>query len=129
ANNQFQYVPANGTFAIQYITGAKGAVVNLDYFSVIINSLPVKPHSMFKYSPQEYLNYIRLNLNSFIDTQYSQFSPSTITGYNETQIWNCNNPLNAVIHINIPTAGDGSVMCSKYTTDTWIFTTLEVPWT
>lgn len=125
ANNKL--TPANGTYAIQYITGAKGAVVNLDYFSININSLPVKPNSMLKYTPQEYLNYIRLNLNSFINTTYSNFSPSTITGYNEAQIWNSINPINAVLHINIPVAGDGSVMCTKYTNDSWIFTTLEVP--
>lgn len=126
ANNQLSNL--NGTYAIQYITGAKGPVVNLDYFSITINSLPAKPNSMFLYTPQEYLEYIRLNLNDFIDTQYSHFSPSTITGIDESQIWNSTNPLNAVLHINIPTAGDGSVMCTKYANNTWIFTTLEVPW-
>ncbi|MFV5687459.1 hypothetical protein ACM55M_02400 [Flavobacterium sp. ZT3R25] len=36
--------------------------------------------------------------------------------------------MGAIIHINIPTAGDGSVVCSEYTSNSWIFTTIEVPW-
>jgi len=118
-----------GNYGIQYICGAKGTVVNLDYFSIRINSLPVKPNSILKYTPQEYLEHIRLNLNDYIDTNNSSFSPSVITPYNESQIWNSNNPLGAIIHINIPgPTGDGSVICSRYNMgQSWVFTTIETP--
>ncbi len=118
-----------GDYNIQYITGAKGAVVNMDYFSVKITTLPINPQTGQQFTPAGFTEYVRKNLNSFINTNYSHFSPSTITGFNEAQIWNSANPLGAIIHIDIPLpAGDGSVICSKYNSNSWVFTTIEVPY-
>ncbi|QYJ68870.1 hypothetical protein [Flavobacterium litorale] len=118
-----------GDYAIQRVKDGKGAVVNMDFFSVNISTLPINSVTGTTFTPKEFLNHIRLNINDFLDTSISSFSPSTITGYNENQIWNSSNPLKAIIHINIaPPAGDGSVICSKSEDDSWIFTTIEVPW-
>jgi hypothetical protein len=118
-----------GDFNIQYISAAKGAAINLDYFPLTINQLPTNPTNGQQFTPSQFLSYIRKNINSFVNTNISEFSPSTITGINETQLWNSNNPLGAILHINIPSpAGDGSVICSQYNNTSWTFTTIEVPW-
>lgn len=117
-------------YNIQYLEHAKGAAINLDYFPVTINTLPKNPATGIKFTPTQFLNYVRLNINNFVDTNISRFSPTTLsTGYNESQIWNSSNPLGAIIHIDIPQpAGDGSVICSVSDSNHWIFTTIEVPW-
>lgn len=117
-------------YKIQYLEHAKGAAINLDYFPVTINTLPTNPTNGQKFTPTQFLNYVRLNINSFVDTSISSFTPTSLnTGYNESQIWNSSNPLGAIIHINIPgLAGDGSVICSKTDENHWVFTTIEVPY-
>lgn len=117
-------------YNIQYLEHASGAAINLDYFPVTINTLPKNPTTGIQFTPTEFLNYVRLNINSFIDTTISSFSPTTLnTGYNEAQIWSSTNPLGAIIHIDIPLpAGDGSVVCSETNNNHWIFTTIKVPY-
>ena len=117
-----------GDVNIQDIADANGAIVNMDYFPVTISTLPNDPITKMPLSADDFLNHIRTNINEFIDTQYSNFNPSTITGFDEALLWESNNPVGAIIHINIPTAGDGSVICSEHTSSNWIFTTIEVPW-
>lgn len=118
-----------GDYNIQRLKDGKGAIVNMDLFAVNISTLPINPITNSTFTPKEFLKHIRLNINDFVNTSLSSFSPSTITSYNEHQIWNSSNPLTAIIHINIaPPAGDGSVICSKAEDDSWIFTTIEVPW-
>lgn len=117
-----------GDIDVQSITDASGAVVNMDYFPVTISKLPNNPNTNKPYTAPQFLNHIRTNINDFIDTQYSEFSPSTITGFNEAVLWASNNPVGAIIHINIPKAGDGSVICSDYSISNWVFTTIEVPY-
>lgn len=125
---------------IQSIETAKGAAVNLDYYSVTFDKMPKKPYpnQNQQFTPQEFLNHIRKNLNSFVNTDLSNFSPSTQTGHNETFLWNSNSPIGSIIHINIPPGNDGSVACTDYeininqfthqmTDGHWMFTTLETP--
>lgn len=116
-------------YSIQYLDHANGAAINLDYFPVTISALPINPVTGQQFTPTQFLNYIRLNINSFVNTNICSFSPTTLnTGYNESQIWNSSNPLGAIIHLNIPQpAGDGSVICSEANSNHWIFTTIEVP--
>jgi hypothetical protein len=117
-------------YNIQTLDHASGAAINLDYFPVTINTLPINPNTGQQFSPTQFLNYVRLNMNSFVDTSFCSFNPTTLsTGYNESQIWDSSNPLGAIIHLDIPLpAGDGSVICSETNSDHWIFTTIEVPW-
>lgn len=112
-----------GDFDIQTLEEAKGKVVNMDFFAVDINSLPNG------YTAESFLNQIRLNFNSFINTDYSSFHPYDFvdTGSNEEQIWNSGNPLGAIIHIEIP-IDEGSVICSDYDASQWKFTTISAPY-
>jgi len=120
-----------GNFNIQSLQNASGTAVNMDYFSVTISQMPyVNGHTL---TPAELLTRIRTNLNSFVNTQYSNFSPyNTVnTGTNESSLWNSANPVGAIIHIDIPNnavlGDDGSVICSEYQSAMWKFTTISAP--
>lgn len=104
----------------QYLAAAGGMVMNCDYFSVNITQLP----SNFSNNPAGFLNHIRLNINSFVDTQYSEFYPHPDIP-NEAQKW-ANDPLGSVIYIDIP-GNDGSVVVSDYAANYWTFSTLKEP--
>ncbi|MFT6872175.1 MAG: hypothetical protein ACJAVN_001181 [Roseivirga sp.] len=112
-----------GNFDMQTLKEAKGTVLNMDYFLVKINQLPSGC------TAEEFLQHIRKNLNSFIDTQYSSFSPydASNTGYDEAQAWNSDNPLGSILHIEIP-MDEGSVICSDFSSDSWKFTTISAPY-
>lgn len=122
----------NYVFAIQNIENAKGSLVNNDYFAVTFDHLPNKPapHQNQQFTPQELLQYVRKNINDFIDTSLSEFSPSTFTGIDEGAIWYSNNPMNAIVHIEI-TGNDGSVIVSGHQSNSndshWIFSTIQTP--
>ena len=118
-----------GDFDVQNIKDASGAVVNMDYFPVKINELPNNPATNDQFSPNEFLEHIRKNINSFIDTNLSEFSPSEVTGIDEEVIWNSDNPIGSILHIDISGGpGDGSVICSQHSPTKWTFTTIEVPY-
>jgi hypothetical protein len=118
-----------GDVALQSIQNASGEIVNLDYFPVKITTLPNNPLTGQRFTAPAFLNYIRTHMNDFVDTSITGFSPSMITGFNETQIWNSSNPLGGVIHLNIALpGGDGSVICSLYNPNNWIFSTIELPY-
>lgn len=76
-------------WALQNIENAKGSKVNLDYYAVTFNTMPYKPfpHQNQQFTPEEFLYYVRTNLNLFVNTNYSSFIPSNQTGYNEGAIW------------------------------------------
>lgn len=115
-----------GNFGIQYLQNASGTVVNMDYFPVTVSQLPTINGQ--QQTASQFLEYIRQNLNSFVDPQYSDFSPynAVSTGVNETSLWNSSNPVTAIIHIEIP-FDEGSVICSDYAQNHWRFTTISAP--
>src|SRR5690606_19792293 len=127
SNLQAQNSTAVPTWDIQHLDGAQGAIVNMDFFPVTITQFPFKPNSTQRYTAQEFYNYFRLNINQFTAGTNATFYPSTITGVDENAIWTSNNPLNAIISINMQ-PDSGSVICSKYTSNHWYFTTLTTPW-
>ena len=113
-----------GDFEIQNLSDASGTVVNMDYFSVNVTTLPIGM------TAEDLLYEIRTNINSFINTEYSEFSPyDEYSGYpyNEGSIWNSSNPLGAILHIKIP-KDQGSVICSDYQDNYWRFTTISAPY-
>lgn len=115
------------SWAIQTLNGANGTIVNMDYFSVNVTALPKNPQTNIQFTPETFLDYIRRNLNSFVET--SSFTPycnlQSICAQ-ETNLWNSANPTGAIIYIDIP-GDDGAVMCSEYTSSYWYFITLETP--
>ncbi|NML71869.1 hypothetical protein HHL23_19010 [Chryseobacterium sp. RP-3-3] len=100
------------------------ARINMDVFPVQINSLPNKPNSNQKYSPEEFFNFFRLNLNVFAE----KFTPivDSYYGINDTALWNSSNPLGALIHIEIP-IDNGTVICSGFGPKAWVFSTIKAP--
>lgn len=91
-----------GGSKIQSIQNATGTRINLDYFPVQINQLP---NGFF--SPNEFLVYIRLNINSFVgnSTLFTPYSQS------DHDIWVSSNPYKSVISIDI-FPDNGSVVTS-----------------
>jgi hypothetical protein len=106
-----------------------GAVVNMDFFPVTISQMPKKPNGQ-TYTQKELFDHIRTNINDFFDDL--TFTPIVDSDYNinDTPLWLSNNPIGAILKINI-SGNPGSVVCSKYnsTTGEWYFTTITDPWT
>lgn len=113
---------------IQFLGSAQGAVVNMDFFPVTISQFPINPSTGQPFTPQQFYNFFRLNISQFVAGTGVSFAPSTISGINESTLWNSSNPLNSIISINI-SPDSGSVICSNYTNSHWYFTTLTTPWT
>jgi hypothetical protein len=107
-------------------------LVNNDYFAVTFNQLPNKPlpHNTEQFTAEGFIFYVRTHINDFVDTFYGAFSPSNITGIEEGLLWYSGNPMDAVVHIEIPT-NDGSVIVSGHHSNPinshWMFTTIQVP--
>jgi hypothetical protein len=128
-----------GDWNIQYLEEAGGSVVNMDYFAVNITTFPNNPNTGNIYTPNEFLDFFRKNINIFSGT-YSQFEPyceiSNICTQ-ETDLWNSTNPTSSIVKINIPAfpyptgdiyGNDGVVVCSEYTNNYWNFMTMEAPY-
>lgn len=100
------------------------ARINMDVFPIKISSLPHKPNSTQKYTPEEFFNFFRLNLNFFAE----KFTPIVDSNYgiNDTALWNSSNPLGALIHIEIP-IDNGTVVCSGFGPKAWVFSTIKAP--
>lgn len=113
---------------VQSISGAIGSAINLDNFSVYMDNLPiVDGHQM---TIDEFANYIRLNINQFVDGVEGSFYPHPGTGENEAAIWQSYDATGAIISITI--YGDpGSVIVSKHDHGTessgWTFSTIHDP--
>src|SRR5690606_20807099 len=69
---------------IQQIDNALSKAVNMDYFAVTVSTLPVENGSTL--GPQQFLNYIRTNINSFTDQSLSTFSPLQWGSINDTNL-------------------------------------------
>lgn len=105
-----------------------GAVVNMDFFPVTINQMPKKMNGE-EYTQKELFDHIRLHINDFFDDLVFTPVTSSTYGLDESSIWLSNNPLGAILSINI-LINEGSVVCSNYNSSTgeWIFSTINVPW-
>ncbi len=96
----------------------------MDNFSVTVDQLPPGM------SATELLEEIRLNINDFLGDNPTKFSPYDEYEnypYDEYANWTSNDPVGSIIHIYIP-PDDGSVVVSKYSSSSWIFTTIRAPW-
>lgn len=109
---------------ITNLDNGEGAHINMDLFPVKISTMPKKPNSTQKYTPAEFFDFFRKNINLFAE----KFTPIENNYYNihDTALWNSANPLGALIHIDI-TPDDGTVVCSGVSTNTWIFSTIKAP--
>ena len=115
-------------FEIQSIDDAGGTMVNLDYFSVKIDTLPNNPTTNQQFTPDEFIDHIRRNINDFTEGStfgpYCNFSSMCPT---ETALWNSDNPLGSIIYIDI-SGDDGVVALTEYTNSYWYFMTMNAPY-
>lgn len=70
----------------------------------------------------ELITYIRKNNNQFHNQSGTSFDLIS----QDISLWNSPNPLTSVKSISIA-ADDGSVICSDYEDNHWVFTTLKAP--
>lgn len=110
---------------VQNINNAYSTVVNMDYFPINVSTLPIVNGK--RLTPEQFIGHIRKNINSFIDTDYSEFKPYVYSGVNETNLWNSADPKNAVVAIDIKGPDNGSVIVSQYNSTGWTFTTIYEP--
>ncbi|WP_026976989.1 hypothetical protein [Flavobacterium tegetincola] len=115
--------------AIQTLNDSNnGAAVNMDFFPVTISQMPKKPNGQV-FTQKELFEYIRTNINDFFDDL--TFTPIVDSNYNidDTALWQSNNPLKAILQINI-FPNMGSVVCSNFNSNTgeWYFSTITDPW-
>ena len=119
----------NSDLEIQNLDYSKSYTINMDVYPVKISTLPNKPGTNQKFTPAELFNYFRLNINNFTDVNHGKFYPvvDSNIGINDTNLWNSSSPLGSLITIKIP-LDEGTVICSGYNSQAWIFTTVKSPW-
>lgn len=112
---------------IHHIEDATGDI-NLDYYPIRVTTLPTVDGK--RLSAEELLSKIRLNINQFVDTNITEFSPYD---NKESEKWNSSSPLTSVVHIDMKAwegwlnPDDGSVVASEITPQYWIFSTIFAP--
>ncbi|WP_194849946.1 hypothetical protein [Nonlabens antarcticus] len=116
-------------WAINSLENAGGAIVNMDYFAVNITKMPpLSSGSPLLHSPKSLLRLIRSQLNNLSDE--ASFDPYCFSGQSmcdqETALWNSFFPLGAILSLDLA-IDDGSVMVTKFDSNSWYFTTLEDP--
>lgn len=113
----------NSNFSLLDIENASGTVVNMDEFSVTISDLPDEMNA------SQLLNYIRLKINNFINTDYSEFSEYDFESYSGFyhRRWGASDPTGSILNIDIP-GDNGSVIVSDYSSSNWTFSTIRSPW-
>jgi hypothetical protein len=127
-----------GDWNIQYLESAGGKVVNMDYFSVNITTLPINPNTGQRYTSVQFLDYFRRNINNFVTgTNFSPYCEISAICQQETNLWNSSNPLGAIIKLDISLyngpggnilANDGIVISAENTANYWRFMTMEAPY-
>jgi hypothetical protein len=115
------------SWAIQTLNEANGTIANMDYFSVSVSNLPNNPSTGSQFTPESFLDYFRRNINDFADgSTFSPYCETPSLCTQETNLWNSDNPIGAIVYIDIP-GDDGVVVCSEFTSSYWYFMTLEAP--
>lgn len=103
-------------YSIQSLTDAYGPVVNCDYFPLRITQFPNHINTSTPMTPAEFLEYFRLNINSFITSPVTvNFSCNLTPQFDDCQKWNqaSGNALGSLNHVFIP-GNSGSVILSDY---------------
>jgi len=121
---------------VQFIEDGIGDV-SFDLYPVKVTRLPVKGVAK-PVSTERLLSTIRNNINEFIDTRNTMFSPfglnKTERSINERR-WHSNSPLGAILHLDINilpgslklNVEDATVMVTEFTAEHWVFSTVYTP--
>ncbi len=103
-------------YNIQSLEEAYGPIVNCDFFPIKITQFPINTFTGNRMTPQEFLEYFRININQFItNPQTANFSCNFSSSFNDCQHWNLasENALGGLCNIYIP-GNSGSVVLSDY---------------
>ncbi|MFW2475420.1 MAG: hypothetical protein ACN4EP_00810, partial [Sediminibacterium sp.] len=121
------YIEYRNVAAIQYLSSGFSATTNLDYFPIKINSLPIVNGQQL--SPNGFLNYVRTNINLFVDSSITRFIPYNHYGVNDQALWNSTNPNDAIVSLEI-FLNSGSVITTfdPANPSKWIFSTIRDPY-
>jgi hypothetical protein len=95
--------------------------LNIDQYPVRIDRFPT--HGGTQMTPAALLKYIRLNINSLLDTSLSKFRPYVPP---DAMRWVTDDPVGTVMYIEIP-GDNAAVLCSSATPTGWTFTTVDTP--
>lgn len=95
--------------------------LNIDLYPVRIDRFPM--YAGVRLTPESLIRYIRLNINSLLDTSISRFTPYIAV---DAMRWATNNPVGAVMRIDIR-PDNAAVVCSSATPTGWTFTTVDTP--
>jgi hypothetical protein len=98
--------------------------LNLDYFSITIDQIPINPMTGLSWTPEELFSHIRKNINDFVDVNLSEFLPFSSF---DQELWLSNNPVRSIISIDIQGPDNGSVICGQSENCCWIFSTIKAP--
>ena len=95
--------------------------LNIDLYPVRIDRFPTVGGTVM--TPESFMKYVRLNLNSLLDTSLSRFHPYAIP---DAAIWALDKPVGVVMKIDIP-VDNAAVVVSKASPTSWMFTTVTTP--
>ena len=119
--------PSGEDWPIHRIEDAHGEI-NLDYYPVRVTTMPEIQGVVV--GSEDLLDLVRRLLivkDSVLDGAVCEFSPY---GASDGTLWSSSAPLGAVMHIDMkvfdpdPNLENGSVVCSSYRPEQWIFSTL-----
>lgn len=96
--------------------------LNLDLYPVKVVKLP-KINGV-TVDEAGLLNHLRLNLNTFVNTSYSEFIP--YAGTDDTK-WSSADPVGTVIKIDIAGPDNAAVVASLVENSRWRFSTIQTP--
>lgn len=105
--------------------------INLDYYPIYVNRLPIRPGTRKRFTAEEFLEYFRLHIpgDKFMDPNVCQFY--LYDKESERTIWTGKCAESAVLNIDMVTMwgvvnpDDGSVICSRHDSGVFCFSTVE----
>ena len=110
---------AGRDMSVQRIADAAGAL-NLDRYEVRVTAVPGG------YTDVSLLDYVRMHINEFLDTDNSEFIPYTM-GDDDVK-WISGSPVGAVFKIDIVGPDNAAVVASLVEQRRWRFTTVHTTW-
>jgi type VI secretion system Hcp family effector len=96
--------------------------LNIDFYSLRINRYPSLGGVVM--DAQSLIKYIRVHINQLVDTSYCDFNPYSP---GDTVLWNSDNPLGAVMKLDIKGPDNASVVVSWAGRKGWQFSTIYAP--
>jgi nucleoid-associated protein YgaU len=113
------------------LNNAIGNKINLDYYSIEINKMPINKATGSTYTKEELLDYVRKNFDKFMNENTEFSSDNT----NEMKLWKSTNPTSALMQFSVPLPyspiavkyldADMTVITSNVSPQYWTFSTIH----